>query len=68
VFLVVTYADGHLYIKNEGAKTEPARMFAETPLKFYLTIQEVELTFDPRVAGTSSLSTSAASRAPSSCG
>lgn len=52
VFLVVTYADGHLYIKNEGAKTEPARMFAETPLKFYLTIQEVELTFDPRVAGS----------------
>jgi hypothetical protein len=27
-------------------------MFAETPLKFYLTIQEVELTFDPRVAGS----------------
>ena len=30
VFLVVTYADGHLYVKNEGAKGDPPRMFAET--------------------------------------
>ena len=51
-FLVVTYADGHLYVQNEGAKNEPARMHAETPSKFYLTNQEIELTFDPRVAGS----------------
>ncbi len=50
-FLVVTYADDHLYVQNEGAKNEPARMLAETPSKFYLTNQEIELTFDPRVAG-----------------
>jgi hypothetical protein len=48
----VTYADGHLYIKNEGAKGDFAQMFAETPTKFYLTIQEVELTFDPSVPGS----------------
>lgn len=47
-FLVVTYADGHLYVQNEGAKNEPARMHAETPSKFYLANQEIELTFDPR--------------------
>jgi CubicO group peptidase (beta-lactamase class C family) len=52
VFVVVTYADGHLYIKNEGAKGDSAQMFAETPTKFYLTIQEVELTFDPSVPGS----------------
>jgi CubicO group peptidase (beta-lactamase class C family) len=51
-FLVVTYADGHLYVQNEGAKNEPARLFSETPSKFYLTNQEIELTFDPRVAGS----------------
>jgi hypothetical protein len=51
-FLVVTYADGHLYLQNEGAKNEPARMLAETPSKFYLTNQEIELTFDPRDAGS----------------
>ena len=50
--LVVNYADGHLYIQNEGAKNEPARMHAETPSKFYLTSQEVELTFDPGTAGS----------------
>ena len=47
-FLVVTYADGHLYVQNEGAKNEPARMRAEPPSKFYLANQEIELTFDPR--------------------
>ncbi len=51
-FLVVTYADGHLYVQNEGAKNEPARRHAETPSKFYLTNQEVELSFDLRVAGS----------------
>jgi hypothetical protein len=55
-FLVVTYADGHLYIQNEGAKSEPVRMHAETPSKFYLTNQEIELTFDPRVAGSLQIS------------
>ena len=45
-FVLLTFADGHLYVQNEGAKTEPARMMAETPSKFYLTNQEVELTFD----------------------
>ena len=52
VFVVLTYADGHLFIQNEGAKGDPARMFAESPSKFYLTIQEVELTFDPRLPGS----------------
>jgi CubicO group peptidase (beta-lactamase class C family) len=52
VFVVVTYVDGHLYVKNEGAKGAPPRMFAETSSKFYLTNQEVELTFDPRVPGS----------------
>lgn len=52
VFVVVTYVEGHLYIKNEGAKDEPPRMFAETPSKFYLTNQEVELTFDHAVPGS----------------
>jgi len=47
-FLVVTYSAGHLYVQNEGAKNEPARMHAETPSKFYLANQEIELTFDPR--------------------
>jgi CubicO group peptidase (beta-lactamase class C family) len=52
VFVVVTYVDGHLYVKNEGADGDPPRMFAETPSKFYLTNQEVELTFDHRVSGS----------------
>jgi CubicO group peptidase (beta-lactamase class C family) len=52
VFVVVTYTDGHLYINNEGVKSDPARMFAETPSKFYLTNQEVELTFDHGVPGS----------------
>jgi len=51
VFIVVTYADGHLYIKNDGVRGEPPRMFAETSSKFYLSNQEVELTFDPLVPG-----------------
>jgi hypothetical protein len=51
-FLVVTYANGHLYVQNEGAKNKPARIYAETSSKFYLTNQEIELTFDPRVAGS----------------
>jgi CubicO group peptidase (beta-lactamase class C family) len=52
VFIVVTYADGHLYVKNEGSEGDPARMFAETLSKFYLTNQEVELTFDHGVPGS----------------
>ncbi len=52
VFLVVTYVDGHLYVKNEGAEGAPPRMFAETPSKFYLTNQEVELTFDHGIPGS----------------
>ncbi|MGA2889164.1 MAG: serine hydrolase domain-containing protein [Terracidiphilus sp.] len=52
VFVIVTYADGHLFIQNEGAKTDPPRMFAETPAKFYLANQEVELTFDQSVPGS----------------
>jgi CubicO group peptidase (beta-lactamase class C family) len=52
VFVEVTYLDGHLYVKNEGAEGEPPRMFAETPSKFYLANQEVELTFDHRVPGS----------------
>jgi len=51
VFIVVTYEDGHLYVRNEGAKGDPPRMFAETPSRFYLTNQEVELTFDPLIPG-----------------
>ena len=51
-FLVVAYMDGHLYVQNEGAKNEPARMHAETVSKFYLADQEIELTFDRRVAGS----------------
>jgi hypothetical protein len=51
-FLVVTYTDGHLYVQNEGAKNESARMYAETQSKFYLTNQEIELTFDPLIAGS----------------
>ena len=52
VFLVVTYMDGHLYVENEGAAGAGPRMFAETPSKFYLTNQEVELTFDHGVPGS----------------
>ncbi len=52
VFVEVTYLDGHLYVKNEGAEGEPPRLFAETPSKFYLANQEVELTFDHRVPGS----------------
>jgi CubicO group peptidase (beta-lactamase class C family) len=52
VFIVVTYADGHLYVKNEGTKGDPPRMFAETPSRFYLSSQEVELTFDPLAPGS----------------
>jgi len=52
VFLVVTYMDGHLYVENEGAEGAGPRMFAETPSKFYLTNQEVELTFDHGVPGS----------------
>jgi len=52
VFVIVTYADRHLYIKNEGSTSDPAEMFAETPSKFYLTNQEVELTFDPETPGS----------------
>ena len=51
VFIVVTYADSHLYVKNEGTKDDPPRMFAESSSKFYLANQEVELTFDPLVPG-----------------
>jgi hypothetical protein len=46
VFVIVSYADSHLFIKNEGATSDPARMYAESQKKFYLTNQEVELTFD----------------------
>jgi CubicO group peptidase (beta-lactamase class C family) len=46
-FILVTFANGHLYVQNEGAKTMPPRMMAENPSKFYLTGQEAELTFDP---------------------
>jgi len=46
LLLLLTFADGHLYVQNEGAKTSPARLTAETPSKFYLTSQEVEITFD----------------------
>jgi CubicO group peptidase (beta-lactamase class C family) len=52
VFVVVTYADGHLYIKNEGATTDSAKMYAETASKFYLSSQEVELTFDHSLPGS----------------
>jgi hypothetical protein len=52
VFIVVTYVDGHLYVKNEGAEGDPPRMYAESPSKFYLTNQEVELTFDHGVPGS----------------
>jgi hypothetical protein len=52
VFAVVTYVDGHLYIKNEGVKDDPPRMYAETSSKFYLTNQEIELTFDHEVPGS----------------
>jgi hypothetical protein len=51
VYVTVSYADGHLYIKNEGAPGDPPRMYAETSSRFYLTNQEVELTFNPEVAG-----------------
>lgn len=51
VFIVVTFADGHLFVKNEGAEGDPSRIFAETPSRFYLRGQEAELTFDPRVPG-----------------
>src|SRR5580658_629182 len=47
LFVLLTFVDGHLYVQNEGAKTLPARMMAETPSKFYLANQEAELTFDP---------------------
>jgi hypothetical protein len=52
VFVVVSYADGHLYIQNEGAKNSPAQMFAEAPSRFYLANQEVELIFDPQAVGS----------------
>lgn len=52
VFVVVTYAEGHLFIQNEGTKGDPPRMYAETASKFYLTNQEVELTFDHSVPGS----------------
>ncbi|NYF81148.1 serine hydrolase domain-containing protein [Granulicella arctica] len=44
-FLLLTFADGHLYIQNEGSQKTPSRMVAESPLRFYLTNQEVEITF-----------------------
>jgi CubicO group peptidase (beta-lactamase class C family) len=50
-FLLLTMADGHLYIQNEGAKNT-ARMFAETSSQFYLSNQEIEFTFDPHNAGS----------------
>lgn len=52
VFVAVTFAYGHLYIRNEGAAGDPARMYAETASKFYLTNQEVELTFDGNASGS----------------
>jgi CubicO group peptidase (beta-lactamase class C family) len=51
LFVLLTFADGHLYVQNEGAKTLPARMMAETPSKFYLANQEAEVTFDPGSGG-----------------
>jgi CubicO group peptidase (beta-lactamase class C family) len=51
LFVLLTFADGHLYVQNEGAKTSPSRMMAETPSKFYLAKQEAELTFDPGSGG-----------------
>jgi hypothetical protein len=51
LFVLLTFADGHLYVQNEGAKTSPSRMMAETPSKFYLANQEAELTFDPGSGG-----------------
>ena len=50
--LIVTLADGHLYIQNEGAKSDPERMMAEAPARFYLANQDVEVTFDLRGAGS----------------
>jgi len=50
--LLLTVAGSHLYIQNEGAKTAPERMMAETPSRFYLANQEVEVTFDLRGAGS----------------
>jgi len=47
-FVVLSVADGHLYIQSEGAKTAPVRMIAETPSRFYLASQEVELALDLR--------------------
>jgi CubicO group peptidase (beta-lactamase class C family) len=46
--LLVTIADGHLYLQNDGANTTPARLKAETPSRFYVVNQEIELTFDLR--------------------
>ena len=46
LFLLLTFADGHLYVQNEGAKTLPSRMMAESRSRFYLVNQEAELTFD----------------------
>src|SRR5271168_2820211 len=46
-FLLLTMADGHLYLQNEGAHTMPPRLVAKTPSRFYVKNQEVELTFAP---------------------
>jgi CubicO group peptidase (beta-lactamase class C family) len=50
--LIVTLADGHLYIQNEGTKNDPERMMAETPARFYLANQDIEVTFDLRGSGS----------------
>ena len=49
--ILLSIADGHLYIQNEGA-INTARMFAETSSQFYLANQEIEFIFDPGNAGS----------------